>query len=106
MSRLIDATLTARAHAVFSSNLASGSFPDTSEVVDAIRFALRTYHGPHGCLEYVASAYGDHPETAAPRMLWAREVAALCGPRLTVRSPQSTRHRPHATSRTEQGESA
>lgn len=64
----------ARAEALFSSDV-SACFPVTpQEVKDAIRRAVRSNGGVRGCAAQVAAAYGDHPETAAPRMRWARHV--------------------------------
>jgi len=35
----------------------------------------RRAHGEQGCAQRVAQEFGDHPETAVTRMLWARVVA-------------------------------
>ena len=64
----------ARAQALFTSDISASSRPDRVEVTVAIRQALRTYGGSRGCTAEVAAAYGDRPETAAPRMRWARGV--------------------------------
>ena len=63
----------ARAEALFTSQLATGSQPTYGIVHTAIRIAVRT-HGVRGCAAYVAGEYGEHPELAAPRMRWARDV--------------------------------
>ncbi|MBG0562474.1 hypothetical protein [Actinoplanes aureus] len=64
----------ARAEALFTSHLSTGTSP-SYDVVDAeIRRAVRAHGGVRGCAADVAAEYGDHPETAAPRMRWARAV--------------------------------
>jgi hypothetical protein len=63
----------ARAEALFTSQLSTGSQPTYGIVHTAIRIAVRTY-GVRGCAGYVAAEYGEHPELAAPRMRWARDV--------------------------------
>ncbi|MBG0564997.1 hypothetical protein [Actinoplanes aureus] len=66
--------IAARASALFASNLPSGSRPTGSMVDDAIATAVRAFGGTRGCVAVMAAAYGDCPETAAPRMQWARSV--------------------------------
>ena len=63
----------ARAEALFTSQLATGSRPVRAVVETAIRVAVRAY-GVRGCAGRVAAEYGDHPELAVPRMRWARDV--------------------------------
>jgi hypothetical protein len=67
-------TLTARADALFASNLSAWSRPTVDEVAAAISDALMSFGGAHGCACEVAAAYGEHPETAAPRMRWALQL--------------------------------
>lgn len=64
----------ARAEALFSSDVSACSPIAAQEVKDAIRRAVRLNGGVRGCAAQVAAAYGDYPETAAPRMRWARNV--------------------------------
>ena len=64
----------ARAEALFTSWLATGSHPSHAAADEAIRAAVRAHHGVRGCAVDVAGEYGDHPEVAAPRMRWARHV--------------------------------
>jgi hypothetical protein len=66
--------MTARAEALFTSHLSAKRWHGPAEVAAAIEQAIRRHHGSRGCTAEVASAYGDHPETAAPRMRWARGV--------------------------------
>ena len=64
----------ARAEALFTSHLSATAPPSRREVTAAIRHAVLAYGGTRGCAIEVAGAYGDHPETAAPRMRWALSV--------------------------------
>ena len=66
---------TARADALFASALQRSDQPSAVEVQRAIAAALASF-GIGGCAARVAQAYGEHPETAAPRMRWARAMAA------------------------------
>jgi hypothetical protein len=65
----------ARADALFASTLQRSDEPTVAQVHGAIAAALATF-GIRGCAARVAQAYGDHPETAAPRMRWARATVA------------------------------
>ena len=64
----------ARAEALFTSQLATGSQPAFDVVETAIRVAVRAHGGVRGCAVDVAGEYGDHPDLAVPRMRWARGV--------------------------------
>jgi hypothetical protein len=64
----------ARAAALFASDLSAHCEHTEAEVAAAIRRAIGTRNGLRGCAGEVAAAYGDHPETAARRMRWARAV--------------------------------
>jgi hypothetical protein len=67
-----DLTLsTARADALFASSLQRSDEPTPVQVHQAIAAALVAF-GIQGCAARVAQAYGEHPETAVPRMRWAR----------------------------------
>jgi hypothetical protein len=66
--------LTARASALFASDLSARCDHSRAEIAAAIRRGIRSYGGVHGCVGEVAAAYGEHPETAALRMRWARSV--------------------------------
>ena len=65
---------TARAAALFLSDLSVTDQPTSTRVEAAIRHSVRTHGGTRGCAADLAAAYGDHPELAAPRMRWARRV--------------------------------
>ena len=62
---------TARADALFASPLQRSDEPTPAQVHQAIAAALAAF-GIQGCAARVAQAYGEHPETAARRMRWAR----------------------------------
>ena len=71
---------TARADALFASPLQRSDEPTPAQVHQAIAAAVAAF-GVRGCAARVAQAYGEHPETAAPRMRWARAaVARTSGP--------------------------
>ncbi len=75
MSILTDA----RAEALFAS-LHDPSEPMTSvEVEAAIREAVKRL-GVRGCAGNVAFEFGDHPDIALRRMLWARAKVAATWP--------------------------
>ena len=64
---------TARVDALFVSTLQRSGEPSAMQVREAIAAAIRKF-GARGCAALVAEAYGEHPETAVPRMRWARAV--------------------------------
>ena len=66
--------LAARAQALFTSDLSAHREHTQAEVTAAIKRAFRVHGGVGGCAAEVAAAYGEHPETAARRMRWARAV--------------------------------
>jgi hypothetical protein len=66
----------ARADALFASVLQRSDQPSAAQVRRAVATAIRAF-GARGCAARVAQAYGEHPETAAARMRWAR--AAVTG---------------------------
>ena len=74
MIRDFDHLMSARADALFVSHLSAQHNPTRTEVEMAIRQAVRAHGGTRGCAGEVAAAYGRYPETAAPRMRWARAV--------------------------------
>jgi uncharacterized membrane protein len=65
----------ARADALFASALQPSGEPSAAQIHQAIAGAVRAF-GTRGCAARVAQAYGDHPETAVPRMRWARAAVA------------------------------
>ena len=67
-------TEAARAEALFASVLQRSDRPSRGQVRKAVAAAMRA-HGSRGCAELVAQEFGDHPDTAAERMCWARALA-------------------------------
>jgi hypothetical protein len=66
-----------QADALFASALQRSDELSVSQIRRAIAAALDGY-GAAGCAGRVAQEFGDHPETAAVRMRWARTaVTAL-----------------------------
>ncbi len=74
-----------RADALFVSVLQRSAQPTAAQVHQAVTEAVRTF-GSRGCAARVAQEYGDHPEGAAARMRWAREVTG------TVFTPGAQHH--------------
>ena len=68
--------LAARAAALFASELPTGSRPSGSAIDAAVAASVRGFGGTRGCVAMMATAYGDCPETAAPRMRWALAMVA------------------------------
>src|SRR5688572_10440600 len=64
----------ARAEALFASDVSAGTPLSRAEATAAIRRAMRAHRGTRGCAAALATSYGERPETAAPRMRWARSV--------------------------------
>ena len=65
----------ARYLALFASGLQPSDAPTAETVARAINHAIRRL-GVRGCVAQMAQEFGDHPDTAATRMRWARQVAA------------------------------
>jgi len=62
-----------RCEALFASALQRSEAPTADSVTEAITRALRQF-GAGGCAGRVAQEFGDHPEMARDRMLWARQL--------------------------------
>jgi hypothetical protein len=65
----------ARCEALFASALQRSDAPDAEVVAEAIRATVRRF-GTRGCAGRMAQEFGDHPEEAAERMRWARQLVA------------------------------
>ncbi len=63
------------ADALFASTLQRSDQPSAVQVKQAVAAATRAF-GDLGCAARVAQEYGEHPETAAGRMRWARTAVA------------------------------
>ena len=67
--------INAQCEALFASELQQSDVITAAVVADAIRSTdLRL--GNAGCLGRMAEEFGEHPDTAAERMRWARQIAA------------------------------
>jgi len=62
------------ADALFVSALQCSEAPSRGQIRQAVEVAVRAF-GASGCAGRVAQEFGDHPETAAARMRWARAAA-------------------------------
>jgi hypothetical protein len=65
----------ARREALFVSALQPSDAPTADMIARAIVSAMHQF-GPCGCAARMAQEFGDHPEAAAARMRWARQLAA------------------------------
>ena len=63
------------ADALFVSALQRSDDPSAGQIRQAIAAAIGAFDYS-GCVGRVAQEFGDHPETAAARMRWARTMAA------------------------------
>jgi hypothetical protein len=65
----------ARREALFASALQPADAPDAETIAEAIEGAIRRF-GLGGCASRMAQEFGDHPEVAARRMRWVRQLTA------------------------------
>jgi len=65
-----------QADALFASALQRSDEANAGQIRQAIAVSLDAY-GSAGCAGRVAQEFGDHPETAAARMRWARATVAV-----------------------------
>ena len=65
----------AQREALFASALQPSDTPTADMVAEAITCALQQF-GTGGCVGMMAQEFGDHPDAAAERMRWARQLAA------------------------------
>ena len=61
--------------ALFASALQRSAAPAAESVAAAISRAVRRF-GTRGCVSRMAQEFGDHPQAAAERMPWVRQLAA------------------------------
>jgi hypothetical protein len=74
------------ADALFASALQRSDDLNVSQIWRAITGAIDGY-GAAGCAARVAQEFGDHPDTAAPRMRWARAAVGLLPGQLVPSQP-------------------
>jgi hypothetical protein len=65
----------ARREALFASGLQRSDAPAAESVAAAISRAVRRF-GTRGCASQMAQEFGDHPEAAADRMRWVRQLVS------------------------------
>ena len=65
----------ARCQALFSSGLQPSDVPTADTVAAAISRAVQQF-GIGGCAGRMAQEFGDHPDAAATRMRWVRQLIA------------------------------
>ena len=63
----------ARCEALFVSGLQRSDAPTTAELAELVSRTVREL-GVRGCACRMAQEFGDHPEAAADRMRWIREL--------------------------------
>jgi methylmalonyl-CoA mutase cobalamin-binding subunit len=61
--------------ALFASGLQPSDAPTADMVAEAIDYTVQAV-GISGCVGQMAQEFGDHPDAAAERMRWARQLAA------------------------------
>jgi hypothetical protein len=66
----------ARCRALFASTLQQSDAITAETVADTIRATVRQL-GIRGCACQMAQEFGDHPEAAAERMRWVRQLLAV-----------------------------
>jgi hypothetical protein len=64
-----------RCQALFCSGLQPSDAPTAGTVTTAIRAAVQQF-GIGGCAGRLAQEFGDHPDAAARRMRWVRQLLA------------------------------
>jgi hypothetical protein len=64
-----------RRQALFSSTLQPSDAPTPDMVATAISRAVQQF-GVGGCVARMAQEFGDHPDAAATRMRWVRQLIA------------------------------
>ena len=65
----------ARCQALFCSSLQPSDAPTAGMVAAAISCAVKQF-GIGGCAGQMAQEFGDHPDAAASRMRWVRQLIA------------------------------
>jgi hypothetical protein len=81
----------ARYEALFASGLQRSENPDADMVAEVISHAVRQF-GTRGCADRMAQEFGDHPETAADRMRWVRQlVGEVSAPAIAWRASRGGR---------------
>jgi hypothetical protein len=77
----------ARRDALFASGLQRSDASDAETVAVVISRTVRQF-GSRGCASRMAQEFGDHPEAAADRMRWVRQLVS----QVAARPPGSGMH--------------
>ncbi len=72
-----------RAEALFASTLQPSRSPSPDQIRRAVAATLERL-GVRGCAAQVAGEFGDHPDTAVPRMSWALATIHTVYPALSM----------------------
>lgn len=64
----------AQREALFASELQQSNAPTADMIAEAITRTMRRF-GEGGCASRMAQEFGDHPDAAAERMRWVRQLA-------------------------------
>ena len=67
----------ARCVALFASGLQPSDAPTSETVTQAINRTIRRL-GVRSCVAQMAQEFGDHPDAAASRMRWVRQLPIPC----------------------------
>ena len=91
----------ARCEALFASKLRRSDTPNAAELAEIVSAMVRQY-GVSGCASLMAWEFGDHPDAAAVRMQWVRQLVgevSVAPPRRLPRLGGQPGHRgsPHDT---------
>ena len=73
-ARLADLHRQAQREALFASGLQPSDAPTADMIAEAITCTVRRF-GTGGCAGRMAQEFGDHPDAAAERMRWVRQLA-------------------------------
>jgi hypothetical protein len=96
MNTAADPVTAVRAAALFVSDISAADRPTPAEAELAIVRSIRARGGSRGCLADMAAYYGDYPELAAVRMVWARTVAEGLRHQPSVSHPSAQRRNQRA----------
>ena len=95
----------ARCEALFASALQPSDAPTADMIAEAITRTMQQF-GTGGCAGQMAQEFGEHPDLAAERMRWARQLAAHAAarPQTHERPPAAGPGHRHACKREEAGD--
>ena len=83
----------ARCGALFVSGLQRSDTPTAEMVAEVIRHTVRQF-GTRGCAGRMAQQFGDHPEMAADRMRWVRQLVGEVSAQASARRESRGRRPP------------